>query len=155
MSDLTNVWKLIENAQFVELGFVDESGMPNIRKVFIQREYRSLDRHFISTNTSSFHIRELAKNNRACLYYSADKAFEGLCLYGTVILHYEREYKEYFWHDGDERYYPNGIDDSDYCILEFRAEYGAYYNNMKKPKITLEDINVNTVTLGIEPFPYN
>ncbi len=61
MTDLTNVWKLISNAEFVELGFIDDNGMPNIRKVYIQREYRSLDRHFISTNTSSFHIEQLAK----------------------------------------------------------------------------------------------
>ncbi len=126
----------------MDISFKTESGRFNYR-------------HFISTNTSSFHIKQLAKNNKACLYYSADKAFEGLCLYGKAILHYEKEYKEYFWHNGDERYYPNGIDDDDYCILEFQAEYGEYYNNMKKPRITLEDITENTLALDIAPFPYN
>ncbi len=153
MFNLTDVWSLISSAEFVELGFVDERGMPNIRKVFIQREYRSMDRHFVSTNTSSFHVKQLARDNRACLYYNDEKAFKGLCLYGTVVIHYEREYKAFFWHDGDEKYYPNGIDDEDYCILEFRAQRGEYYGGMGKHSLTAEELNGSS--LGIESFPYD
>ncbi len=153
MQNISEAWQLISNAEFVELGFVDDKGMPNIRKVFIQREYRSLDRHFISTNTSSYHVSQLANNSSACLYYNDEKAFQGLCLYGRVILHYEREYRQYFWHEGDEIYYPRGVEDDDYCILEFRAEYGEYYGNMGKQQLTAEEICGNS--LGIAAFPYN
>lgn len=152
MINIEKLWKLVKNAEFVEIGFVSEGGTPNIRKTFIQREYRSLDRHFISTNTSSFHVGQLAKNSRACLYYSNEKAFEAVCFYGEAVIHHEREYKEFFWHSGDERYYPKGIDDEDYCIIEFRAEYGEYYHNGEKHSVTADEIKNSG--LKAEPFPY-
>ncbi len=150
---LKEAWELIKRSDFVELGFVDESGMPNIRKTFNLKEYRSISRHFISTNTSSFHVQELLKNNRACLYYSDSNTFQGLCLYGTITVHFEREYKQFFWNEGDEIYYPKGIDDEDYCILEFQAECGQYYGGLEKHEIKREDIDDRL--LEIAPFPYN
>ncbi len=142
------IWNLIQRSQFVELGFVDSQGMPHIRKTYIQQDYKSISRHFISTNTSSFHVQELLKNGKACLYYSDDKTFEGLCFYGTIKVHFEKEYKAYFWHEGDEKYYPKGIEDEDYCILEFCSEYGQYYGNMGKCRIDVTQIDEKE--LGIE-----
>ncbi len=86
-----------------------------------------------------------------CLYYSDSETFEGLCFYGDMKVHFEREYKQFFWHEGDEKYYPNGIEDVDYCILEFCAESGQYYGNMGKCKIEKQEIYGNT--LGIPEFP--
>ncbi len=154
MKDLSEVWNLIKNAEFVDIAYIRNNNMPSIRKTFIQREYRSLSRHFISTNTSSDHVKQLSYNNNACLYYSNEKDFEGLCLYGTVLIHSEKEYKEFFWHNGDERYYPHGIDDEDYCILEFAAECGAYYHNTQKLTFTASDIAEFTKMADIEEFPY-
>ncbi len=138
---MEKAWELIQRSSFVEIGFVDENNMPNIRKTFIQQEYKSIKSHFISTNTSSYHVQQFLKNPKACLYYSDNETFEGLCFYGTVKVHFEREYKQYFWHDGDEKYYPNGIADEDYCILEFCAETAQYYGNMGKHSISSEEIN--------------
>ena len=35
--------------------------------------------------------------------------------------------RESAWKDGDEQYYPQGVEDEDYCIIEFRAESGRFY----------------------------
>lgn len=148
-----NAWGLVKRSAFCDLGFIDENGMPNIRKVFNIWQYRSLSKHFISTNTSSEKVKSLLKNNTACLYYSDSDHFEGLCLYGKVIVHFENEYKRFFWNAGDEKYYPSGYEDADYCILEFRAEYGQYYGNGQKEKLVISQID--EAALGILPFVLN
>ena len=38
-----------------------------------------------------------------------------------------KENKALIWNEGDEKYYPNGVDDEDYCVLEFQTDHGRYY----------------------------
>lgn len=54
------------------------------------------------------------------------------------------------WKDGDEQYYPKGVEDEDYCIIEFAAESGRYYRydgigNITKQEIDLFDHNTEYV----------
>ena len=76
----------------------------------------------------------------ACLYFSDPEAFEGLCLYGKIVLHFEREYKELLWNPGDEKYYPGGIGDPDYCIMEFIADSARYYRYDGKGELTQDEL---------------
>ena len=117
---------LVNRSLFADLGYTDEQGRPNIRRVFCVW-HRGLGRHLISTNTGSAHVQSLLQNGNACLYFADDAAFEGLCLYGHAVIHTERAYKELLWNPGDEKYYPQGIDDPDYCITEFVAESARFY----------------------------
>jgi general stress protein 26 len=34
------------------------------------------------------------------------------------------------WFPGAEIYYPKGVDDEDYCVYEFTAEWGNYYHGL-------------------------
>ena len=117
---------LVNRSLFAVIGYTDEQGRQNVRRVFCVG-HRGLGRHLISTNTGSSHVQSLLKNDAVCLYFSDDVSFEGLCLYGRAIVHSEREYKELLWNDGDEKYYPKGIEDEDYCVLEIRADSGRFY----------------------------
>jgi general stress protein 26 len=99
-----------------------------------------LGRHLISTNTSSAHVQSLLKNGNACLYFCDDSAFEGLCLFGKFVTHFEREYRELLWNEGDEKYYPKGVEDDDYCILEFIAEGGRFYRYDGKGDLSASEI---------------
>ena len=132
---------LINRSLFATIGYVDEDGKQNVRRVFCVW-HKGLGRHLISTNTSSEHIKSLMKNDNACIYFSDDKAFEGLCLYGKFVIHFEKEYKQLLWNDGDEKYYPKGVEDEDYCILEFIAESGRYYRYDGKGDISLEELQL-------------
>lgn len=76
-----------------------------------------------------------------CLYFSDDNSFEGICLFGRAETHFEREYKQLLWNDGDEKYYPKGIDDEDYCILEFVADSGRYYRYDGKGDLSKAEID--------------
>ena len=133
------IMNLIDRSLFAEIGYTDEAGRQNIRKVFCVW-HKGLGRHLISTNTSSAHVRSLQRNENTCLYFSDDSSFEGLCLYGRAIAHFEKEYRELLWNEGDEKYYPKGVEDEDYCILEFVAEGGRYYRFDGKGDLSRADI---------------
>ena len=130
---------LINRSLFATIGYTDEQGRQNVRRVFCVW-HKGLGRHLISTNTSSRHVQTLMNKPDMCLYFSDDSSFEGLCLYGKAVIHMEREYKELLWNEGDEKYYPKGIDDEDYCILEFVADSGRFYRYDGKGDISKEEI---------------
>ena len=130
---------LVNRSLFATIGYTDEAGRQNVRRVFCVW-HRGLGRHLISTNTSSAHVKSLRKNGNACLYFSDDSSFEGLCLFGKTVAHFEREYRELLWNEGDEKYYPKGVEDEDYCILEFIAESGRFYRYDGKGDLSADEI---------------
>ena len=103
--------------------------------------HKGIGSHLISTNTSSAHVKSLVNNGNSCLYFSDDSTFEGICLFGNCKVHFDREYKELLWNDGDEKYYPKGIDDEDYCVVEFIAESARYYRYDGKGDLTRGEID--------------
>ena len=123
---LYEIQNLIDRSLFATLAYADEEGRIQVRRVFCTW-HKGLAGHLISTNTGSGHVQHFLKDGRASLYFSDDASFEGLNLTGNVTVHFERPWKEMLWHEGDEKYYPKGIDDEDYCILEFTADEGRYY----------------------------
>ena len=79
------IMNLVNRSLFASVGYTDETGRQNIRRVFCVW-HKGLGRHLISTNTSSAHVQSLMKNGDACLYFSDDSAFEGFCLFGKQWL---------------------------------------------------------------------
>lgn len=139
MLTIEEVSKMIFEQQFANLGFMDNNNIPSIRRVFCTW-HQGIGRHLISTNTSSLHVQELLKKPQASLYFADSETFEGVCLSGEVKVHFEHEYKAMLWHEGDEKYYPNGVDDDDYCIIEFVASEGRFYRYDGIGNITLNEI---------------
>lgn len=129
---------LIRRSDTADLGYLEE-GCPAIRRVFCTW-HRGLGRHLISTNTSSGHVQALMRERRACLYFADGQSFEGLCLSGHVDVHFEREWKHLLWHPQDVKYYPGGVDDPDYCVLEFIADSGSYYRFDGKGRLSREEM---------------
>ena len=58
---------LINRSLFATIGYADEMGRQNVRRVFCVW-HKGMGRHLISTNTSSSHVQSLLKNGNACLY---------------------------------------------------------------------------------------
>ena len=134
------IMHLINRSLFATIGYTDEKGRQNVRRVFCVW-HKGIGRHLISTNTSSSHVQSLLKNDSVCLYFSDDASFEGVCLYGKAIVHFDRKYKELLWNEGDEKYYPKGIDDEDYCILECIADGGRFYRYDGKGDLSKSEID--------------
>ena len=64
----------------------------------------------------------------------------GLMLIGHMEVCTDREHKAMLWKDSDKIYYPNGIDDEDYCVLKFTAQKGNYYHGLQNDTFVIEDI---------------
>ena len=133
------IMELVNKSLFADLGFIDSDGNPAIRRVFCTW-HKGLGTHLISTNTSSMHIQNILKCGNTCLYFENSESFEGVCFTGKSVVHFERKYKEMMWTEGDEKYYPKGIEDEDYCILEFIAEKGRFYRFDAIGNISNEEI---------------
>lgn len=123
---LNEIDSLVKESNYATLGFVDQGGNPSVRRVFCTW-HKGLGRHLISTNVSSMHTQSLLSNNKACLYFDNCETIQGICFTGTVTVHFDHEHKALLWNEGDEIYYPTGVDDEDYCVIEFQADYGRYY----------------------------
>lgn len=130
---------LVNRSLFAILGYADEKGRQNVRRVFCVW-HKGLGRHLISTNTSSQHVQTLLKDGNACLYFFDDETFEGLCLFGSAAVHFDRAFKQLLWNEGDEKYYPKGVEDEDYCVLEFIAQSGRYYRYDGKGDLSAAEI---------------
>lgn len=61
------------------------------------------------------------KNPKAAVYLCNTEEYKGLMLQGIMEVLTDRKHKEMLWRDGFEMYYPNGINDEDYCVLRFTA----------------------------------
>ena len=127
--------QMVGRSLFATLGYVQPDGTVQLRRVFCVW-HRGLGGHLISTNListnlSSAHAQYLLKNGAASLYFSDDEAFCGLCLNGSVIVHQTGRFKALLWNDGDEKYYPQGVDDPDYCVIRITVRKIRYYSSFK------------------------
>lgn len=132
--------KLVEDAKEAYVSSLDEAGFPHTRAMF-SLMHDGLFTHYLSTNVSAEHTAQFRKDSRACLYFCEPSRFLGLNLIGTVEVCTDRKHREMLWHEGDEKYYPKGIDDEDYCVLKFTALHCRYYHgegNFDKGSFTPE-----------------
>ena len=53
-------------------------------------------------------------------------------LKGVMEVCTDLENRERIWKDTDAMYYPEGVNDPDYCVLRFRATEGKYWNYGKR-----------------------
>jgi general stress protein 26 len=120
------------------VGTLGEDGSPQI-KAMIKAEHEDLKTIWFSTNTSSEHVRQLERDSRACVYFAqwAEEPWRGLTLGGRMEILRDRASRERLWEDGSEKFYPKGIDDPDYTVLRFTAEWGRYYQYGTKVRFDL------------------
>lgn len=126
MKDVTG---LVERSRFVVVCSVGEGAYP-AAKAMINMEHDGLGTFYLSTNLSSRRAQCFLKDHRACLYFH-DMDFHGLMLTGDMEVRTDRELRERLWREGNEIYYPTGVDDPDYCVLKFTIKTGNYYHGLK------------------------
>ena len=122
---------LLDKQSIVYMSAINEDGFPTIKAMGIPRIREGIKTFYFSTNTSSQKIGLYQKNNKASVYFLDRRFFRGVNLFGTTEILTDREIKEEAWQNGDERFYPEGIDDPDYCILKFTALSGRYFSGGK------------------------
>ncbi len=121
--------ELVEKSGIAYLGSIGKDGAPSI-KAFMKAETEGLKTVWFSTNTSSRRVADLRRNPRCCVYFCDETRFKGLMLSGTATVRTDAEARKRLWRDGCEIYYPKGVDNPDYSVIEFTAETANYYEGL-------------------------
>lgn len=120
---------IVEKSSYAIIASVDDDGYPNAKAMLPPREHDSLKTFYFTTNTSSRRVAQYLKNPKASIYFYDGQSFKGLMLKGTMKVLQDQPTKKRIWRDGDTMYYPKGVTDPDYCVLEFTAGNGRLYEN--------------------------
>ncbi|NLU51657.1 MAG: pyridoxamine 5'-phosphate oxidase family protein [Clostridiaceae bacterium] len=130
---------LRKNSNIAFISSIDEKGYPTVKAMLVL-ENESMKIHYFSTNLSSRRVKQFMENPKAAVYYCNSDEFKGLMLQGRMEVLTDREHKKMLWREGFEIYYPNGIDDEDYCVLRFTAEKGNYYHGLANINFEIEEV---------------
>lgn len=122
---------MIDKSNVAIISSIDKDGYPNTKAMFSPRKRDGIKILYFTTNTSSMRVHHYTNNSKACVYFYDKRYFRGVMLLGSMSVLHDKKSKEMIWRDGDEMYYPKGVTDPDYCILQFSATSGRYYSNFK------------------------
>jgi len=122
--------KLVESCGNAMVGSNGADGYPNI-KAMIKCEAEGLKTFWFSTNTSSKRVAQFRQNEKACIYFVDQEQYKGLMLVGKMEILSDHASRARLWQDGCEIYYPMGVDDPDYSVFRFTAEWGNYYHGLR------------------------
>jgi general stress protein 26 len=123
------ILRLRNESDVAYIGSVNEDGFPQIKAMLVP-EHKALKTQYFSTNVSSKRAGQFQKNPKASVYYSDNTKdlYKGALFTGTMEVCLDHDTKAFLWRDGDEMYYPAGIDDPDYCVFKFTAETVNFYH---------------------------
>ncbi|MCD9021935.1 pyridoxamine 5'-phosphate oxidase family protein [Cohnella silvisoli] len=139
----SHIISLVEDVRTIVVSSVDDNGYPNSKQMF-KREHEGLNKFWFSTNTSSLRTQQFMKNPKASLYCVGRN--NGLMLIGEMKVCLDRESKEMLWSERDEKYYPLGVNDPDYCVFEFTSKIGNYYFNLEKHIFKIEELSSDAIS---------
>lgn len=130
---------LRKNSRDAYVGSVDAGGFPQIKAMFVT-EHGDLRTHYFSTNTSSARAGQFRREPKACVYY-CDNAMGAAALFtGTMEVCTDQEHKNMLWKAGDERYYPKGVTDEDYCVFKFTAQTVNFYHGGTMLTVAVDEL---------------
>lgn len=120
---------LANRSSIAMLGTNAANGYPYI-KAMIKKENEGLKVVWFSTNTSSKRVQQLINDPRTCVYFVDHANWEGLMLVGDIDVLQDADSRKRLWQEGDENYYPMGVNDPDYTVLRFTTRSCNYYHGL-------------------------
>lgn len=130
---------LRKNAKVAYVGSVNKDTFPQIKAMLVA-EHDRLKTQLFSTNTSSKRVKQFLTNPNACVYYCDEENFIGVLFTGKIEVCTDHDTKASIWHEGDEMYYPKGVDDEDYCVYRFTAETVNYYHGLSNVTFSIDEL---------------
>ena len=126
------IFDFVDSQKTAFIASVDEDGFPNMKAMLAPRERDGVTFYF-TTNTSSMRVKQYLTNPKASIYFYHRGRFRytGVMLKGTMNVLTDQETKERIWRTGDTLFYKKGVTDPDYCVLQFTATSGRYYQDLK------------------------
>lgn len=114
--------QLLEHSREVTLASITEQGYPRIC-VLSRSRSEGIKRIWVATGLSSTKVQHFQQNPKAsaCCYRGGDS----VTLVGQVSLVADPAVKAAIWIDWFIEHFPGGIDDPNYCVLEFETTESA------------------------------
>ncbi len=128
---IETIEKLIDTAGFSIISSIDGDGFPNTKAMLPPRKRDGIVSFYFTTNTSSMRVSQYRENKNACIYFVDRRFFRGVMFVGSMEVVEDECTKQLIWNEGDETYYPLGVNDPDYCVLRFTATKYREYQNFK------------------------
>lgn len=117
----------IQSSQNCIFSYLSIGGIPTGKALSMPRKIDPNGIFWFSTVNHSEKVDGCRQYPKASLYFYDPGQFIGVSLSGSVEVIDNPEQKRVFWQDGDEMFYPNGIDGDDYVILKFTTQTGKLY----------------------------
>lgn len=109
---------LLAGCTEVTLASVNENGYPRIC-VLSKTKTEGIKKVYVATGTRSIKTGHFLENPKASVCVWKDG--NSITLIGRVNVKQDRVIREEMWFDWFIEHFPGGIDDPDYCILEFET----------------------------------
>ncbi len=120
---------ILDRSGYAVLATLDDEGYPRPAAMDIlhHEEIRTL---WLTTFRSSEKARHILRDPRAGLSFVHEA--DSVSLTGKAELITERSALLSFWDEGLRRYFPSGLEDSDYCLIRFTARSAVFYIDGEK-----------------------
>ena len=129
---------IIKSQKNACIGSVDESGFPNIKAMQVRGVDDGMKVVYFSTESATLRVGQYMNNPKACVYFGDDNSYKGIMLVGTMEVTTDKAIREMVWREGDDFYYPEGIDDPSFNVLKFTAHTGRIYDAKESRDFTVE-----------------
>lgn len=133
------IGRIIDKSDISIIGSVDGDGFPNMKAMFTPRKRVDIKEIYFTTNTSSMRVKQYLENPKASVYFFEKRFVRGVMLRGTIEVLTDAKSKVEIWQEGDQKYYPEGVTDPDYCVLKFTAQNGRYYTGFKSEDFIIDE----------------
>ncbi|MCX6842574.1 MAG: pyridoxamine 5'-phosphate oxidase family protein [candidate division WOR-3 bacterium] len=107
------------------VGSIGPGGFPNI-KVVSRQKSEGVKRAWFITASGSHKADQFRRDPRACVYFLDAARYQGVMLVGKIEVRQDHETRQFVWKDEMSKFYPGGVDDSNWCVLAFTAEQGNF-----------------------------
>lgn len=135
----SQIQSVLKSSKFAFVSSVNADGYPNTKAMFALK-HEGIAIHYFSTNYSAKRTKQFLDNPNACIYLCNQLRFMGLMLIGKMEVCTDHDHKAMLWKPRDIMYYPQGVDDPDYCVLKFTAHKGNYYHGLDNHDFYIDEI---------------
>ena len=132
------IGNMIDKISISIVSSVDDAGFPNTKAMLPPRKREGIKHFWFTTNTSSMRVGQYKTNAKASIYFFDKRFYRGVMLKGIMEVLDDKKSKAMIWRNGDEIYYSKGVEDPDYCVLQFTAQGGRYYSDFKSENFEIE-----------------
>ena len=125
---------VLEQCGYITLSTVSENGYPRPVAIDLLR-HTGISTLWMTTALSTEKVKHIRQNSKAgvCFVHEADS----VTLTGKIEILTDAETRQSFWQDYMLHYFPQGVNDLDYCILCFHAKEAVLWIDRKFERIVL------------------